>query len=95
MSTQNPIANKDYTPTGTQQQSAVPKPIAPPDDQSISSAGNQAIKAAVEHLHPKDLARNLDPSQPAAHPAKANQAPPFAGDTTDKVPDTAKGADSK
>ena len=95
MSQHTPIAKKDYSPTGNQQHPAVPKPIDPPDDQQISSAGNQAIKEAVEHLHPKDLARNLDPSQPAAHPAKANQAPPFAGDTADKVPDTAKGADSK
>jgi hypothetical protein len=71
MSQQTPIAKKDYSPTGNQQQPAVPKPIAQPDDQAISSAGNQAIKEAVEQLHPKDLARNLDPNQPAAHPAKA------------------------
>jgi|GEM_PF-2783078 hypothetical protein len=95
MSQQTPIAKKDYSPTGNQQQPAVPKPIAQPDDQAISSAGNQAIKEAVEQLHPKDLARNLDPNQPAAHPAKANEAPPFAGYATGKVPDTAKGADSE
>lgn len=94
MTTQAPTAQKDYSPTGNQQQPAVPKPIDAPDDQPISSAGNQAIKAAVEHLHPKDLVRNLDPEQPAVDPATDHDASSFDSTPPAQTPKTARGADS-
>lgn len=93
--THSNLPTKDYTPTGNQQQQAVPKPIAAPDDEKMDSQGNQAIKEALDDLHPKDMVRNLDPTKADEHPADASEAPPFAGYATGKVPDTAKGADSE
>ncbi len=86
---QGPLSSR-YTPDGKQQHTASNNtPIAHPDGPDVSndSQGNQAVKEAVKNLHPRDLAQNLDPTQPA--PAQAQQSgPPFAAYATGALPDT-------
>ncbi len=91
---QQPVPSSKYSPEGTQQHSSTNNtPIAHPDgpDASNSSQGNQAVKEAVENLHPRDMANNLDPSRPAPE-AATTDAPPYAGYATGKVPDTQTGS---
>jgi hypothetical protein len=89
-------SDSKYTPTANQQDGdKTPVGIAQPDGQPQSSEGNQSVKEAVENLHPKDMARNLDPSQPDQQPNPNDQnTAPFAPYSDGTVPDTAKGQDA-
>lgn len=77
------VPSSKYTPDGKQQHTATNNtPIAHPDgpDAVASSEGNQAVKQAVENLHPRDMARNLDPTNPAPQQVQ-QQAPAFITET--------------
>lgn len=96
MSQNHSVASQKYSPTGNQQNTPqVPVGIDHADGNTVSSEGNQALKDAVEQLHPKDMARNLDPKQPDQAPSELQQSAPFAGYATGKVPDTAKPSQTK
>ena len=89
-------SDSKYTPTAEQQDGGTASVgIAQPDDKVQSSEGNQSVKEAVENLHPKDMARNLDPSKPDQQPDARDQNPaPLAPYADGTVPDTAKGQDA-